>query len=222
MCGRYNLKATPAELKEFFALFREDTFAAPPRSNIKPTTDILVIRREDDDARHIVPMRWGLVPSWARELKSSGPLINARADTIADKPSFRTAFKKRRCLIPASGYYEWSQDKKKQPPFLIRHSDNRLMAFAGIWEQWTKGPAPLLSCALITTEANAHVSTVHDRMPVLLAPEHWEIWLDPELEGSQLQELLAPYTGEDLQISQSPPLTNDPQPGAPAAPTLFD
>lgn len=130
MCGRYNLRATPRELAEFFELLREPD-SLPPRYNIAPTTQVPIIRSMDGH-REATPVRWGLVPSWAKDVKGSAPLINARADGIDTKPSFRSAFKKRRCLIPASGFYEWRREGKQKLPFHVHQQQDQPLAFAGI------------------------------------------------------------------------------------------
>lgn len=208
MCGRYNLRATPQELQQFFHLFRADGLPAQPRYNIAPTQTVPIIRllngQRESDA-----VRWGLVPSWSKELKSSAPLINARGDTVAEKPSFRTAFKRRRCLIPASGFYEWRREGKAKVPFHIHQTSDHLLAFAGLWETWDKAETPLTSCTIITTDANQLMSTIHDRMPVILKPDQWEIWLDPEVDPKALQEFIQPYAGKDLKMDEANPLVNN-------------
>jgi len=173
MCGRFNLRTNPAA---FVAAFD----AAPPagsgqlllRYNIAPTQTILAVR-QTGSVREAVPLRWGLIPSWSKDAKIGARLINARADTAPDKPSFRSAFKRRRCLVPASGFYEWQGQAGAKQPYHIFPSRGGLMAFAGLWERWQPpggdGDA-VESCTILTTEANETLRDLHDRMPVILAP----------------------------------------------------
>ena len=199
MCGRFTLRPTPKELAEYFELFREPEWS--PRYNIAPTQDVLAIRTDSNDAsREAVLLRWGLIPSWAKDQKIGSKLINARADTVADKPSVRASFKRRRCLIAADGYFEWQQreGQRHKQPYYIYPGDEGLVAFAGLWEQWRlTDDATLQTCAIITTEANQTLSEVHNRMPVILSPGSFATWLDSEAPPDRLQELLRP-AAEDL------------------------
>jgi len=149
--------------------------------------------------RQLVRLRWGLVPSWSRDMRQAP--INARAETAADKPLFRAALRKRRCLIPASGFYEWlalAGEKRKQP-YCFRPGDERPWAFAGLWERWLGPDGPVESCAILTTEANGLVRPVHDRMPVILPRQHWAAWLDPtQQEAGELVPLLLPYPADAM------------------------
>lgn len=151
----------------------------PPRQHVAPGQPIAIVRA-DKGERHFALVRWGFVPSWAKEILPGKPLINARCETIAEKPSFKNAIRRRRCLIPADGFYEWEGDiPGKKKPYYIQKHDRRLMAFAGIWEHWM-GPdgSELETAAIITTEANALVSTIHPRSPVVIQPDDFEPWLD--------------------------------------------
>jgi putative SOS response-associated peptidase YedK len=177
------------------------------RYNIAPTQDVLVVRADpSDDHRTVAMLRWGLLPSWSKGTSGSGPpMINARAETLAEKPTFRSALRSRRCLVPADGFYEWQQaaggGKGKKQPYYIRRPDGGPFAFAGLWEKWTDPAAPLTieSCTIVTTEANAALRELHDRMPVILAPADYALWLDPGVsEPGQLQHLLAPCGVEEL------------------------
>jgi putative SOS response-associated peptidase YedK len=167
MCGRFTLRTPARDMVEIFELLREPDLT--PRFNIAPTQQVLVVR-PDNKAREWTSMRWGLVPSWARESKSGPPMINARAETIATKPAFRTAFKKRRCLIPADGFYEWQKTGgKTKVPHYIRLADDRPFAFAGLWEsRRVEDDSRLESCTIITCEPNTLMAELHDRMPVIL------------------------------------------------------
>lgn len=179
-----------------------------PRYNIAPTQDIVAVRvTAESGEREAALLRWGLVPSWAKEIQSGPPMINARAETLADKPTFRTAFRRRRCLIPADGFYEWQKPpggsmRGKKQPYMIHRPDDRLFAFAGLWETWTaKGSEPLTveSCTIVTTSANKTLEPLHDRMPVILAPDDYAQWLDPAVEEpAAIAHLLAPCGDEEL------------------------
>lgn len=179
----------------------------PPRYNIAPTQKLLCARREPaDQRRHAALLHWGLVPSWADDPKIGNRMINARADGIADKPSFRNAFKKRRCLVLADGYYEWKTEGKQKQPYYFRMRDERPFAFAGLWECWSKdaGP-PLESVTIITTEANELSRAVHDRMPVILDAADYDRWLDPSYyDRDELLKLLVPY---DAPLMQAEPVS---------------
>lgn len=194
MCGRFVRKTPLTELAEIF----EATLIADlaPDYNIAPTAEIAaVLWHARLHQRALVPIRWGLVPAWSKDSSSAAKMINARAETLAEKPSFREAFKTRRCLIPADGFYEWQRDqeKEKQPVF-IHLSTQQPLAFAGIYEHWKKPEGGWLStCAVITTEANTKLQAIHHRMPVILTPEQQSVWLDPTLHDLVLlQSMLIP------------------------------
>jgi len=191
MCGRFNLRATPAQLQEFFDLFREPEVTS--RYNIAPTQTTLVCRLNDNGERELVPLRWGVIPSWSKDIKIGASLINARGETVSEKPSFRSAFKKRRCLIPASGFYEWLREGKNKQPFHIHHKDDSPFAMAGLWETWNHGEHPIESFSIITTSANQLMRSIHDRMPVILEPELFAEWLDPKAEPEFLKSIVQPY-----------------------------
>jgi len=198
MCGRYTLRATPKELAEIFSLFREPEWPHP-RYNIAPTQTVLAIRFDENATpREPVSLKWGLIPSWAKDAKIGNSLINARADTVATKPSFRSAFKRRRCLIPASGFYEWQKRDDGKQPFQIGLKSGQPFAFAGLWERWHKEGAPVESCTIITTDANDLMEPLHNRMPVILQPDAYDVWLDPASDPASLQGLLRPYADDDL------------------------
>ncbi len=190
MCGRYKLEPTPDALRSLFAYDAHPNF--PPRYNIAPTQPIPIIRQWQG-GRNFHLVRWGLVPSWAKEMPKS-VLINARAETINDKPSFRGAFRHRRCLIPADGFYEWQTRRgQAKQPFVVRRRDHKVFAMAGIWEDLlTADGSELDSCAIITTQANATLSAIHHRMPVILDPEDWDTWLDTGTSTRKARSLLKP------------------------------
>ncbi len=176
MCGRYSLATTSEAIVEHFQLLRP--VKLQPSYNIAPAQKILNIVELDDGSLKAVNLFWGLVPSWAKDNKNSAHLINARMETVQEKPSFRSAFTHRRCLIPATGYYEWSKTETGKQAFHIHRSDQQLFALAGLWEQWQHETETLYSCTIITTAANALMQPIHDRMPVIIPPEHYHQWLD--------------------------------------------
>jgi putative SOS response-associated peptidase YedK len=179
-----------------------------PRYNIAPTQDIVVVRVMDAGGeREAAMLRWGLIPSWAKEPQSGPPLINARSETLAEKPTFRTAFRRRRCLIPADGFYEWqkpagSAARGKKQPFYIHRRDDQPFAFAGLWESWTaqdSEPLTIESCTIVTTAANKTLAPLHDRMPVILAAGDYALWLDPAIEEpAAVAHLLMPCGDDEL------------------------
>jgi putative SOS response-associated peptidase YedK len=193
MCGRFNLRTNPQRFAEFFqAAVRETDQQLLLRYNIAPTQPVLAVRLRDGD-REAVPLQWGLIPSWSRDPKIGGKMINARAETVAEKPSFRTAFKRRRCLIPASGFYEWDRSTQPKQPYHITPAHGGLMAFAGLWERWSPPEGePLESCTILTTAANQALQSLHDRMPVILLPETFSAWLDEQAVPDDLGRLLQP------------------------------
>ncbi|MFZ2407626.1 MAG: SOS response-associated peptidase, partial [Methylobacter sp.] len=174
MCGRYNLTASSEAIVEHFQLLRQVKFQ--PSYNIAPAQKILNVVELDDQSRKTVNLYWGLVPSWSKDSKNSSHLINARMETVREKPSFRSAFKHRRCLIPANGFYEWAKNEDGKKAFHIHRQDQQLFAFAGLWEQWQHETETLYSCAIITTAATDLMQPIHDRMPVIITPEHYHQW----------------------------------------------
>jgi putative SOS response-associated peptidase YedK len=210
MCGRYTL-ATPVEkLVEEFGISGPPP-DLPPSYNVAPTQNIATIV-ESDDTRRLELMRWGLIPSWADDPEIGSRMINARSETVAEKPSFRAAFKKRRCLVPADGFYEWRKLDGGKQPHHIRVRDGRPFAFAGLWEVWRPEDGPeVRSCTILTTEANELISPIHGRMPVILPPESYELWLDPGVEERDpLTDLLRPYPAEDMEAYPVSRFVNNP------------
>jgi putative SOS response-associated peptidase YedK len=187
MCGRYSLTTDAETLAEHFQVLRQIRFQ--PSYNIAPSQKILNIVELDDGSRKAVNLFWGLVPSWSKDSKNSAHLINARMETIREKPSFRSAFKHRRCLIPAEGFYEWSRANGKQA-FHIHLEDRQPFAFAGLWEQWQHESETLYSCTIITTAANELMQPIHERMPVIMPPEHYHNWLNKAADADEAFALL--------------------------------
>lgn len=192
MCGRFVQSSDPEVYASQFDL--DSRCEAIPRYNLAPTQPVLVIRRSEGGKRELVPLRWGLVPAWSKGPDHRYSMINARAESVSERPAYRNAFKHRRCLIPAEGFYEWRAEAGAKVPYLIRRQDGRPFAMAGLWERWRgEGGADLESCTIIVTGANALVRAIHDRMPVILERGHYEAWLDPgnpDLDG--LMRLLRP------------------------------
>ncbi len=209
MCGRFFILASPTELVDLFGL--ADVPDLLPRYNIAPTQPVLAVGLSKDGRPAVATFRWGIVPPWATDPKP-GP-INARSETVADKPTFAEAFRKRRCLIPASGFFEWARRGKAKQPFAFRMADDRPFAFAGLWEAWRpeSGP-PLLTCAILTTAANELVKPVHDRMPVILDPRHYGTWIDRDVqEPADLAPMLRPFAAEGMRAYPVSPLANSPR-----------
>lgn len=209
MCGRMVLTRSAAEVAEFFeAEPMSDDEAFGPRFNVAPSQPILAIRGKEDRSRELVSLHWGLVPFWVKDRADFSLLINARSETVATKPSFRAAFRKRRCLVPADGFYEWPRKPKGTPaegPYYFHGSDQALLGIAGIWESWVdqESGEMIESCALLTVGANALMGAIHHRMPVLIERADWEAWLDPEQEEpDSLGSMLAPAPEDRLGVFQ--------------------
>ncbi len=198
MCGRFTLRTPPSVLLEHFRVSSLPPFG--PRYNVAPTQQVGVVRESTPGQREFVWMQWGLVPRWAKDPKISSQLINARSETAATKPAFRDAFRRRRCLIAADGFYEWQKiGPKSKQPYFIHRKDDRPFAFAGLWERWGE----LESCTVLTTTPNELCSGFHDRMPVILDPADYSPWLDASVkEPAELQPLLAPYPADELVADQ--------------------
>lgn len=172
---------------------------AAPLFNIAPTQLLTAVRTNHAGTHELCSLRWGLVPSWADDLAIGNRMINARAESVAAKPAYRRAFKTRRCLIAADGFYEWQKTGRQKQPYYIRLKSDRPFGFAGLWETWSKGDAPVESCSIITTNANELVMPIHDRMPVIIPPEAYELWLSPgNQEIEVLQSLLLPYPAAEM------------------------
>lgn len=194
MCGRYALSTPPQVLAELLRI-HSVLCELRPRYNIAPTQDVPVVRQARDGAREMVAMRWGLIPSWAKDASIGSKLINARCESAADKPAFRSAFRRRRCIIPASGFYEWHKTGTTKQPFYVERADRAPLLFAGLWESWSDpvSTARTESCSILTTEASPSISTLHTRMPAVLEPELCDAWLDTTCEDVEpLQRLLRP------------------------------
>jgi putative SOS response-associated peptidase YedK len=202
MCGRYALDAPRSQLSRRFALDECVDLAA--RYNIAPASEVAVIRQSPGGQRVLHRLRWGLVPHWAKDPAIAARLINARGESLAEKPAFRDAFGKRRCLIPASGFYEWKKvtaaaGPARKQPYYSSLTSGEVMAFGGLWEAWTApGGEVMRSCCIVTTAANKKLQAIHARMPLILACEHWQDWLSAPVE--QAGALIRPCPEDDLQI----------------------
>ena len=205
MCGRFANRAKPEQIKTEFKTGNKNPELYKARYNIAPAQMIDAVFAETENERILTELKWGLVPSWAKDAGIGNKMINARAETLSEKPSFREAFKKRRCIIPATGFYEW---RKKgtgaaavKQPFYFYLKEKEVFGFAGLWEEWidkTSGEI-LETCAIITTSANEVLKPVHERMPVILKAEDYDLWLDPKTnDADRLQNLLAPFPPEEM------------------------
>lgn len=216
MCGRFTLTASQSEIATAFAL--ADVPPLEPRYNIAPTQAIATVMQTAPQAERVFRwLRWGLIPSWAKDPSIGNRLINARAETVHEKPSFRSAFRQRRCLIMADGFYEWQRQPKGKQPSYFRLTEQQPFAFAGLWEQWQpEGAEAITSCTLLTTVANDCLRPVHDRMPVILNPQDYETWLDPTLhDPDRLQSLLHPYPATAMEAFAVSSAVNRPSHDAP-------
>ena len=180
MCGRYSLTTAPEALRRLFDF--DTTPNLQPRYNIAPTQSAPVVRTAANGGRELAMLRWGLIPSWAKEASIGNKMINARSETVAEKPSFRSAFRHRRCLVPADGFYEWRREGEIKQPYRIGMKGGAAFAFAGLWESWdgTDDDAAVETFTILTTEANRRLGPIHARMPVILAPDAYDAWLDAE------------------------------------------
>jgi putative SOS response-associated peptidase YedK len=194
MCGRYRLSRRKQLIEEYFdaADWQEDW---TPRFNIAPTQSVPVIRQHPKEpVRQISTMRWGLVPSWAKDASGAAKMINARSETAHTLPAYREAMKLRRCLVPADGFYEWKRGGGTKQPYCFEMNDGELFAFPGLWERWRDPSGQWMkSCSILTTTPNAVTSAIHDRMPVILDPDSYDLWLDPGMQNvADISELLKP------------------------------
>ena len=216
MCGRYALKTSTPELAQMLGV---DLTSVPeagaelePSYNIAPSQPVLTCYTDKMHKRRLARMRWGLIPSWSKDGASKFSMINARAETIAEKPSYRTPFRFRRCLIPADGFYEWRKMGEQKQPHFIRMRNAAPFAFAGVWERWKPADGTaVVSCSIITTTANETLTPIHHRMPVILASDSFGEWMNPELTDSDaLLPLLAPYENQAMEAYAVSTFVNKP------------
>jgi putative SOS response-associated peptidase YedK len=208
MCGRFTLRTPLSKLVRQFGVL--DVPELPLRYNIAPTQEIAAVRAAGD-GRELVLLRWGLIPSWADDPRVGNRAINARSETADTKPAFHDAFRQRRCLVVADGFYEWKADGRTKQPYYIQMADGSAFAFAGLWERWRRKGQAIESCTILTTDANERVAALHDRMPVILTPHEYELWLDPAVqEPERLKPLLRSCKDELLTMHPVGPEVNRP------------
>ena len=208
MCGRFTLISSVSDLQFRFG-FAMESSELQPRFNIAPTQQVLAVT--NDGTRQGEMMRWGLVPSWAKDIKIGNRMINAVSETAAAKPAFRSAFRHRRCLVLADGFFEWRKEGKKRVPLYFTQKSGEPMAFAGLWESWKSPDGEWVrSCTVLTTAANSFIEPVHNRMPVILSAETEPLWLDPITEEpANLEPLLVPAPEELLSVREVSPVVNN-------------
>jgi len=211
MCGRFTRTENMQHLAKLLGLPIPPPLAS--RYNIAPSQLVACVRTNSETTeREWVELQWGLVPSWAKEISIGLKLINARGETVAEKPSFRKAFTHRRCLVLADGFYEWKREGTKKQPYYIRMKDHRPFAFAGLWERWEKKDPPIESCSLITIGPNTVMEPIHHRMPVILATTRYSEWLDVSLhETERLNRLLRPFPPEEMEAYPVSLMVNNPR-----------
>ncbi len=230
MCGRYAVTSSPEAIRALFRYQEQPNF--PPRYNVAPTQPIAIVRLVDGQ-RHFALVRWGLLPSWVKDPKTFTLLINARGESVIDKPAFRAAMRRRRCLIPADGFYEWQRDGERKRPYFVRAKSGGPLAFAGLWETWT-GPdgEEMETAAIVTTSANRLLAPIHERMPVIVPPDAFDLWLDCAKVDAQTataviapaaETLLEPYevsTAVNRTANDTPMLLAPASAPPPAAPPI--
>lgn len=211
MCGRFALFLPGESIAEQFQLAQTPTLF--PRYNIAPTQPVVAVRLNAQlPERELALFHWGLIPSWAKDGKLSARMINARAETAPEKPAFRTAFKRRRCLIPASGFYEWQKIEGTKQPMFIHAPDDGLLALAGLWEIWHSPAGDMIeSCTILTTEPNELMAPIHNRMPVIIEPADYELWLDPGPRPNDARHLLRPYPTQKMRAYPVSTYVNSPR-----------
>jgi putative SOS response-associated peptidase YedK len=203
MCGRYNLTESQSHLEEWFKAVMEDDEGFQPNYNVAPTHNMPVVGQNLEGKRTIQRFRWGLLPFWAKDTKVGYSMINARAESVDTKRSFKPYFKKYRCLVPASGFYEWKGKKGNKTPYLIHPTHEPVFAFAGLYSVWKSGDEKVPTYTIITTDANKKMEQLHDRMPVMLLKEEWDRWLDPDNNDTDaLKELLRPFPDDAIDFYQ--------------------
>jgi putative SOS response-associated peptidase YedK len=207
MCGRYVITSSPAAIRALFGYPEQPNF--PARYNVAPTQPIPVVRLYEGK-RQFVLMRWGLIPAWVKDAKTFSLLINARGESVVDKPAFRAAIRRRRCLIPADGFYEWKDAGGRKQPYFVRSRRGGPLAFAGLWETWT-GPngEEMDTAAIVTTNANRTLAAIHDRMPAIVPPEAFDLWLDcAKVDAQTASALIAPAREDLLETYEISPAVN--------------
>jgi putative SOS response-associated peptidase YedK len=211
MCSRYSLTSPPEAVRAYFRYDNEAAF--PPRYNIAPSQPVAIVRSTLTGGRELALVRWGLIPSWVKDPREFRMMINARAETAAGKPSFRASMRHRRCLVPTDGFYEWTGPAGAKRPFLVRPRAGGPMGMAGIWEDWLGADGSQIeTMAILTVAANDAMTVLHDRMPAIIAPEHFDAWLDCRSGSSrEIVELLTPAANELLELVEVSRTLNNPR-----------
>lgn len=219
MCGRFALISATEEVADALGVDQAtiaDIPPAVPRYNIAPTQPVLAAYLDEIGQRRLTFFQWGLVPSWSKDVTIGSRLINARSETVTEKPSFRNAFKRRRCLIPADGFYEWQKLNGGKQPMYIHGADGRPLALAGLWEVWQEPEGTRLqTCTILTTTPNELMAPIHDRMPVILEPEDYAMWLEPGAHPDEALHLLRPYPAANMKAYPVSTAVNNPRNDAP-------
>ena len=197
MCGRYAITTAPEAIRQLFGYLEQPNL--PPRYNVAPTQPVPIVRMTEEK-RHFALVRWGLIPAWVKDPRTFSLVINARGDSVLDKPAFKNAMKYRRCLFPADGFYEWERKGERKQPYFVRRKGGGPLAFAGLWESWM-GPngEEQETAAIITTGASASIAHIHDRMPVIVAPEAFDSWLDPKVDAEMAMAVIQPAKDETIE-----------------------
>ena len=216
MCGRFSLTVPEKFFSRTFTLL--DIPEMKPDYNVPPGVDIWAVRKNTESKQpEVARLRWGLIPAWASDPKIANKLINARSETVSDKPAFREAYRRRRCLIPADGFFEWKRNGKLRTPYFIRRIGQKPFAMAGLWERWLgPGGVQLDSCTILTTEPNRLMQTLHNRMPVILDETNMTRWLETAQSESEMKELMAPYPSDQMEAYPVSDLVNSPKNNDPA------
>jgi putative SOS response-associated peptidase YedK len=209
MCGRFNLTAPPEQVIKTFGLHRLPRYETS--YNIPPGRKILTIVQLDDGSHKAVYLHWGLIPHWSKDNKFSHQLINARAETLAEKPAFKSAYRQRRCLIPATGFYEWQKTQQGKQAYCIAHQQHQLFAFAGLWEYWEHETETIYSCTIITRAANELLSPIHQRMPVIVDAQNYKHWLSKQTLPEVTQQILASDAYQGMELKSVSDWVNNPQ-----------
>jgi putative SOS response-associated peptidase YedK len=211
MCGRFTLTRLEHKLADVFDI--QDVPEWQAQFNVAPTQTVITVLHHSEHNRVFELLHWGLIPSWSKDPSIASKLINARSETVAEKPSFRSAFKKRRCLIIADGFYEWQRTEGKKQPFYFQVQGKQPFGFAGLWEEWHSSEGEQINtCTILTTSANSLMAPVHDRMPVILKPEDYNLWLDPQVQDSRkVQPLLQPFPAEAMTAYPVSTIVNSPK-----------
>lgn len=211
MCGRFVLKDNIKTLSKNFDFDQDDDVLFEPKYNITPGQNAPIIIKEE--TRKCAIMRWGLVPSWSNDPLIGFQMINARSETVAQKPSFKNSLRKRRCIVPSNGFYEWKKlDNKTKTPYYIKMKNNKPFGFAGLWDTWNKDGANLTTFTIITTSPNELIKPIHDRMPVILKKEDEDLWLNPDIQNSDVVlHLLKPFSSDDMETYEISTYVNNPR-----------